>query len=1285
MAEVIASELINIVLGKLVDEGVKYIVRAKGIESELNDLGNKLTIIQALLTDASDKETADKSVKIWLNRLQHLAYDIDDVLDGLATKAMHREFNTSKVTKLIPTFKLSNKLRHQLDTIATKLRQLEEDAQFLKLVVKDEKPKSTETMENFRTSRKNETSLPDSSEIIGREGKKKELLGKLFGDEPCKENFSVVPIVGMGGVGKTTLARSLYNETTVKDHFKLHAWVCVSDDFDVFKITETIYREMASENKEFKDLNGVQRALAEQLKEKRFLLVLDDIWSEKYVDWEILVKPLHSGAPGSKIIITTRKEGLLKQIGFDHPDKLEKLSHDDAMSLLARHALDVDNFDLHTDLKPHGEGIVKMCGCLPLALKVIGRLLRTKTNEQSWQQVLNNKIWQIDDNNIVPALRLSYLELSACLKQLFTYNSFFPKDFLFDKRELVLLWVAEGFIKQSAGSMLTEESLGHKYFEELLSRSFFQHAPNDESLFVMHDLLNDLATFVAEDFFLMLDDQTKTETLAKYRHMSFIRETYVGYQKFEAFKSAKSLRTFLPVSVGVKISSDCFYLSNKILVELLPGLLLLRVLSLSGFEISEVPECIVRLKHLRYLNLSQTKIKELPEYVGNLYNLQSLIVFSCDKLCKLPKSFSKLKNLRHLDIRDTPLLKKMPKGIGELNNLETLSKIIIEGDDGFTINELKELKNLAGNIEIMGLDKVIDGRHAQDANLLRKRLTEVRLVWDDVANDSRNETLENEVFNELKLSNDALKILKIKSYPGTKFPNWVGDLSFYKLVCVSIFECRNCKSLPTLGRLPSLKDLYIRGMDAVKVIGLELLGSEGVSFPSLEVLIFQSMLGWCEWSTYGGDVDAVFPCLGELRIYDCPELVDISLQALPSLRALVIEGCGEGVLRSLVCVGSSVNHLEIKNIAGLSDEVWSRVVMKNLGALEYLWVRCCNEIRYMWESEEEANKALVNLRALEVDGCSELVRLGEKEEGDCRGNLLTSLRFLRIINCDNFKDCNCPSSIEGLSIIKCSSVASVSFPRGEGEEEGGMEKLKVLEIEDCKELVVIGMKENINNKSMLEWVRIYGCPNLKSMNVSLNSIHLTFLSIWDCRNMESYPDLDLPNLTSLTDLRIAYCPIMGACFPPGNWPPELTILKLGWLKKPISEWAPLNYPTSLVELALYGGANDNEVRDLSQWSPHHLFPSNLTKLRLGGFEKLETVSEGLQHLTSLQHLEFWNCPRLKDLPEKLLPSLLSLTIDLCPKLKEKTSKRGGAFSFKSSYWPKISHIPCIMIDGELQN
>ncbi|PWA45586.1 NB-ARC domains-containing protein [Artemisia annua] len=1300
MAEVIASTLIEAVFQKLANEAVKQVVRAKGIHSELKKLARTLSRIQALLNDAWNKEITNEAVQVWLNDLQHLAYDIDDLLDDLATEAKHNELtdqsraSTSKIRKLVPScctnFLLSSKMSHRLDDITNKLQDLEKEKVTLGLTmengslqVKDARPKDK--------NRQYETSLlVDASSIVGRQGDKDMLVQRLLADEPCNKNFSIVPIVGMGGVGKTTLARLLYDEKQVKDHFELKAWVCVSDEWDSFQISKIIFQSVSGEDKKFEDLNLLQVALRDQLRDKRFLLILDDVWSESREDWETLVHPFHACSRGSKIIMTTRKEQLLKKLGYHNSNHLQRLSQDDAMSLFAQHALGANNFDSHETFKEHGEGIVKKCDGLPLALIALGGLMRTKRDALEWKEIEDSEIWRLKEGDeIVPALRLSYRELPAYLKQLFAYCSLFAKDYAFDKEDLVLLWMAEGFLHRVRPSKSTVERLGHECFDELLSRSFFQHSPNDESLFFMHDLMNDLATYVAGDFFFRLEKEMGTDvrkqTLDKCRHMSFVCEEYVAYKKFEGIEGAKGLRTLL--SVGVKERWQDNYLSNKVLVDLLPKLQFLRVLSLSGYEISEVPESIGELKHLRYLNLSQTNIPHFPENVCDLYNLETLILFGCSRLTKFPNNFIKLKSLRHLDIRDTPLLKDLPVGVAKLKSLQTLSKIIIGGENDFSITQLKDFENLHGKVSIQGLEKVQKAPEAREADLSQKRLTELKFEWSDVSYASRKETTDNDVLDALKPYNDCLKRLGIVNYLGLEFPKWVGETSFHKLARVSIYGCKKCTSLPPLGQLPSLKRLSIQDMDDVKNVGLEFIGT-GVAFPSLEILKFKGMRSWEVWSTYSrsGVGDSVFPCLQVLNIEGCPNLVEVSLKApLLSLTDLVIHGCGVDLLRSLVHAAPSVTKLYIGSISGLTNEVWRDVIL-DLKAVEELEVTRCDEIRYLWESKEAeaSSKVLVNLRKLKVWYCKSLVSLGEKDEEEYNygNNLLTSLSSLTVWHCENFKHLSCPDNIETLQIRFCFSITCVSFSMGMGGQ-----KLKSVYILECKKLMRMeelgeGGKKNmllVNSKSMpmLETVNISDHPNVASIiDFGGNFIHLTRLSIEDCNSREEsfFADLQMQSLTSLTDLLISNCPSMDV--PTGFWPPNLRVLSIGRLKKPISEWGPQKFPTSLVGLTLEGSEENEEATNWSQLSHLHL-PSSLTRLGIECFEMLETVSKGLQHLTSLQHLKIYECPKMKDLPEKLLPSLLSLKIDECPDLEERCS-RGG------SYWPKIFHIPCIEIDDESQ-
>ncbi|KAJ0860862.1 putative leucine-rich repeat domain superfamily [Helianthus annuus] len=223
---------------------------------------------------------------------------------------------------------------------------------------------------------------------------------------------------------------------------------------------------------------------------------------------------------------------------------------------------------------------------------------------------------------------------------------------------------------------------------------------------------------------------------------------------------------------------------------------------------------------------------------------------------------------------------------------------------------------------------------------------------------------------------------------------------------------------------------------------------------------------------------------------------------------------------------------------------------------------------------------------------------------------------------------------------------------------------------------------------MLESIDISGWTNLKSIMQLGNFIYLTELSLCRCPSIESFPEIQLPvltrlaiqecnsmeslsalqmkNLSSLKHLRIRYCAGIDASCHGGVWPPNLCYLNIGGLKKPMSEWGPQNFPSSLVDLCLF---DEPYVRNFKPLS--HLFPSSLTLLLIDNFEKLESLSMGLQHLTSLQHLIIWNCPKMKHLPKQLLPSLLHLRIHECPDLRKRCEGRG------SHYYPLISHIPHI--------
>lgn len=1227
----------------------------------LGKLKSTLLVVTAVLDDAEQKQMRNNpGVDKWLDDLEEAYYDADDLLDEIETDALQLKVETklrasssnvcnlSKIKKKFRSLFSKSRSSYGRD-MESKIKRILERLEYLKKDMDVFRLQENNVIERLSV-RLPSTSLVEESGVYGRDKEKNDIIKLLLPNEEVSSEIGVIPIVGMGGLGKTTLAQLVYNDKRVVDCFEVRVWLCISDQFDVFRVTKTLLQSLPSSSSEdnVTDLNLLQLKLKEKLMGKKFLIVFDDVWNEKQGDWDIMTLPFKGGAQGSKIIMTTRIENVACFRGTVQPLRLGELTEEACWELFAKHASRNRDFTKNPDLERIGKEIVKKCKGLPLAAKTLGSLLHSTSDTREWEKMLKSEIWELTDDrsDILPALRLSYYHLPSQLKRCFAYCAIFPKDYKFEKENLVLLWMAENLLPNSSREKRREE-WGEEYFNDLVSRSFFQpsatHAGDfpfgeEESVgnfsFVMHDLMHDLARFVAKEYCLQLGSGNSSDGVKKARHLAFIPTSDDPYKRFNSVSEASHLRTFLPTQ---NYEYEPRNISMKVVDDLLK-LRCLRVFSLSGYQnIVQLPDSIGKQRHLRFLDFSYTRITTLPESVSRLYNLQTLKLYGCASLLKLPVNLHHLINLRNLDIRFCDSLKEIPTQISKLKGLQILSKFIVGRDGGKKIGELKELPDLHGELQIENLENILNPKHAlEQAKLTEKvHLETLKLQWSyDGTNDESTKARD---ALDMLLPNRALKSLQIHQYPGKGFPNWVGCESFANMVFVELSNCRYCSSLPPLGQLPSLKTLYISAFHKVVTVGPEFYGNAGSvvrPFLSLQVLKFSGMSSWKKWIQMEEHDVGTFKKLREFEIVNCDKLIGDLPSFLPSLRKLKVK-C-EGQLAFSLPRMPSVNDIEVD---GCKNEGHIKSLFEALKHMESSPRRL--KISNITSSIDISGYLPTTLETLDVSCCKRL-------EFPLNHQLHKSLQKLHI-----------EESFDSLR-----SFPLDSFPKLQQLRIYGSEGLESLSVSDGQ------------SPSSLSSLLIQSCPSFVSFpNGGLRAPNLTFLFIGFCNKLKLLPEKMHDHLPSLNTLFIFNCPEIES-FPEGGFPFSLSSLYIWHCHKLVASRANWNLQTLpiLTRFSIRGGNEDEE-----SFPEEELLPTTIADLYIGHFPRLKALDKnGIQQLTSLKSLYISSCPDLQTIPEEGLPtSLQELSISKCPLLEKKCIRDKG------ECWNIIDRIFCVTINGEI--
>ncbi|KAH1083202.1 hypothetical protein J1N35_022963 [Gossypium stocksii] len=824
MAESFLSIIAETLLNNIISPSIKQTISRLNA-SDWKRLEETMTYIKAVLLDAEKLQQHNQTLRLSLTKLRGVFYDAEDVVDEFRCDALRKELKTVRFSSISIPFAYSLRMGHKIKKINERLETIATDFKRFNL------GENVQILQNrpYVVPSHRDTHSLMTFKVLGRDQVKENIVDLLVQPRGV-ETMTVIPIVGIGGLGKTTLAQFVYNDERVSRSFPLKLWVCVSERFDVARLLCEIIFYISGERCDGLPVNALFTRLQSLIEGKKILLILDDVWNEDRVKWDelkaILMKLdyLHQ----SKIIVTTRSLTVASIMGTQNPVELEALSHEDSLSLLLKWAFNQGDEERYPNLLRIADEIVKKCKGVPLAVRTMGSLLYGKTRQRDWELIKDNHIWKLDqqETGILAALRLSYNHLPDHLKRCLAYLSLFPKDTLYDTDYIIQFWLANGFLQ----SPLQEddvycEDIGLQYFKDLWSNGFVQDVQDKVTYyyFKIHDLIHDLALSVSQEECLTIYQQTisASENSEYVRHLAFV-ERYPMRTLQPFLKKLKGVRTLV---VNLIPEAHRREVEKTFLSACISNFKYLRLIDLDHCTLKALPKSICTLKHLKYLNLSRCQdLRRVPKSIHKLQSLLTLRLFDLPRF-QVSDNLQRLVNLRFLELSgdDMQLREVRPGNWSSLRFLYffkcTTLKCLLEGMENLTsLKDLifkycHELESLPRSLKFLV--------KLEDIFIISCRKINLLMEPQGIEDQNLHLGLKNFIIRDapslrdlprllLEASASHLEFIEIRGCPELEaLPNW-----FQNLISLQRLEIIDCPKLSRLfdgvEHLTSLKQLKIQ-------------------------------------------------------------------------------------------------------------------------------------------------------------------------------------------------------------------------------------------------------------------------------------------------------------------------------------------------------------------------------------------------------------------------------------------------------------------------------------------